>query len=105
MASVRPTKTPAATMIIIAPLSVNGTYSTSRRSGMSKPKSAHSSLAAAIPDVPTTPDLLGMVMVWRTRKCTASMTRCRWSSPLAAPMAAMADAVMLLLERRSCWPW
>lgn len=74
------------------------------QSGMSNPKSAHSSVAVAIPDDPTTPPLLGMVMVWRTRKCTASITRWRWSSP-PAPMAAMAEAVMLLLERRSCWPW
>lgn len=63
------------------------------QSGMSKPKSGHSSAPAVVPR-------LGMVMVWRTRKCTASMTRCRCSSP-PGPMAMVA---MLLLERISCWP-
>lgn len=60
------------------------------QSGRSKPKSAHSS----------DPLRFGMVMVWRTRKCTASMTRCRCSSP-EVPMEMVAA---LLLERRSCCP-
>lgn len=76
---------------LISP-SVNSSFMDCLRdlqSGRSKPKSAHSSA----------PPRLGMVMVWRTRKCTASITRCRCSSP-ELPME-MVEA--LLLERMSCW--